>query len=238
MATFLICHGAWSGGWSWKKMRGPLADRGHALWTPTCTGLGERSHLADPRIDLETHVNDIMGVLEYEDLREVVLVGHSYGGMVATGVADRAPERVAHLVYLDAFVPEDGESVLDGQPPRVAEQMRQLVAAAGDGWRLPPRPLSPDIAPADADWLNPRRSAQPFATFTQGITLTGRSADIPRAYIYCRDKAGDDPFRAVAERVRARPGWRYFELGSGHLPNITMPDRLAELLDRIARGAG
>jgi len=108
-ATFLVCHGAWSAGWAWKKMHPLMAARGHRLVTPSYTGLGEREHLASPSIDLETHIEDILNVIHYEDLREVVLIGHSYGGMVATGVADRAREAIAQLIYLDAFVPEDGQ---------------------------------------------------------------------------------------------------------------------------------
>ena len=107
-ATFLVCHGAWSAGWAWKKMHPLMAAAGHRLLTPTCTGLGEREHLANRSIDLETHIQDILNVIKYEDLRDIVLIGHSYGGMVATGVADRARDRIAQLIYLDAFVPQDG----------------------------------------------------------------------------------------------------------------------------------
>jgi len=113
MATFLVAHGAWSAGWAWKKMRPLLRARGHELYTPTHTGLGERSHLAHAGIDLDAHIADILAVLQFEDLRDVVLVGHSYGGMVATGAADRAADRIARLVYLDAFVPRDGQSLFD-----------------------------------------------------------------------------------------------------------------------------
>src|ERR1700724_4250982 len=116
LATILVAHGAWSAAWAWKKMRPLLRAAGHELLTPTYTGLGERAHLANPAIDLETHIRDVLGVLEFEDLRDVVLLGHSYGGMVATGVADRARDRVAKLIYLDAFVPQDGQSMLDLLP--------------------------------------------------------------------------------------------------------------------------
>src|ERR1700730_1875976 len=117
VATILVAHGAWSAAWAWKKMRPLLRAAGHELLTPTYTGLGELSHLANPSIDLETHIRDVLGVLEFEDLHDVVLLGHSYGGMVATGVADRARDRVAKLIYLDAFVPQDGQSMLDLHPP-------------------------------------------------------------------------------------------------------------------------
>src|SRR3954462_14723916 len=112
-ATFLVCHGAWSAGWAWKRMHPLMAAAGHRLVTPTQTGIGERAHLANPSIDLEMHIQDILNVIQYEDLRDIVLIGHSYGGMVATGVADRARDRVAQLIYVDAFVPRDGQSLFD-----------------------------------------------------------------------------------------------------------------------------
>ena len=122
MALFVVAHGAWSAGWAWKKMHPLLSARGHRLITPTYTGLGERAHLARPDIDLDTHIADIVNVLEFEDLGGVNLIGHSYGGMVATGVADRARVRVAQLIYLDAFAPNDGDSVLDLLPPAARAQ--------------------------------------------------------------------------------------------------------------------
>jgi pimeloyl-ACP methyl ester carboxylesterase len=135
--TFLVCHGAWSAGWAWKKMHPMMAAAGHRLVTPTYTGLGERAHLANPSIDLETHIQDILNVIRYEDLHDIVLVGHSYGGMVATGVADRARDRVSQLIYLDAFVPEDGQSLLDLN--ETARPRMQELTKSGDGWRVPPR---------------------------------------------------------------------------------------------------
>src|SRR6266436_4907274 len=146
--TFLVCHGAWSAGWAWKKMHPLMQAAGHRLVTPSYTGLGERVHLANPSIDLETHIEDMLNVIKYEDLHDIVLVGHSYGGMVATGVADRARDRVAQLIYLDAFVPEDGQSLFDiNEPGR--QRMQELAKTA---WRVPPRPTSPDTAEADLEW--------------------------------------------------------------------------------------
>ena len=133
--TFLVCHGAWSAGWAWKKMHPLMQAAGHRLVTPTCTGLGERVHLANPSIDLETHIEDVLNVIKYEDLRDIVLLGHSYGGMVATGVADRARDRVSQLIYLDAFVPEDGQSLLDLNEParqRIQELAKNRLAGAAE----------------------------------------------------------------------------------------------------------
>ena len=124
MATFVVAHGAWSAGWGWKKMHPLMSTRGHRLITPTLTGLGERGHLAHPNIDLDTHITDILGVLEFEDLTNVSLIGHSYGGMVATGVADRARKRIAQLIYIDAFVPDDGDSVIDLLPAAARAQRK------------------------------------------------------------------------------------------------------------------
>src|SRR5881275_59692 len=154
-STFLVCHGAWSAGWAWKRMHPLMAAAGHRLVTPTQTGIGEREHLANPSIDLETHIQDILNVIKYEDLRDIVLVGHSYGGMVATGVADRARDRITQLIYLDAFVPEDGQSLFDLNGS--GDQMMK-AAAEGDGWRAPPLPTPPDTSEEDAKWGAERRT--------------------------------------------------------------------------------
>src|SRR3954463_6702408 len=145
--TFLVCHGAWSAGWAWKKVHPLMQAAGHRLVTPSYTGLGERAHLANPSVDLEAHIQDILNVIEYEDLHDIVLLGHSYGGMVATGVADRVRDRIAQLIYLDAFVPADGQSLLDLNEP-ARQHMREL-AASGDVWRVPPNPPPPDTSAAD-----------------------------------------------------------------------------------------
>src|SRR3954447_11262141 len=137
MATIVVAHGAWSAGWAWKKMRPLLRASGHELFTPTYTGLGERSHLATPDVGLSTHIQDIVNVIEFEDVRDVVLCGHSYGGMVATGVADRLSERIAQVIYLDAFVPRDGQCLADLVPQRDQDERREQTVA-GDGGGLPP----------------------------------------------------------------------------------------------------
>ena len=147
--SVVVTHGAWSAGWVWKKMRSRLALHGIDLWTPTYTGVGERAHLAHEGIGLGDHIQDVVAVLEYEDLRDVTLLAHSYGGMVGTGVCDRAPDRVEAIVYLDAFVPEHGQSVLDLVGPEAAQSMKDR-AADGGGWRVAPNPTPEDTAPGDA----------------------------------------------------------------------------------------
>ncbi len=234
MATFLIAHGAWSAAWAWKKMRPLLQARGHALYTPTYTGLGERAHLASREVGLQTHIADVLGTLEFEDLHDVVLVGHSYGGMVATGVADRARARLRRLVYLDAFVPRDGQSLLDLLPADVRERMREAARTAGDGWRVPPNPVPPDTSETDLAWLMPRRVMHPLRAFEEPIRLTGPEGAVPRAYIYCTRIAPDDVFGPFAERARREAGWDYLELEASHSPNVTAPEALASLLEKLA----
>ena len=135
MATIVLAHGAWSSAWAWKKVRPLMAAAGHQFFTPSYTGLGEREHLADPSNDLDTHIRDVLGVIEAEELNDFVLMGHSYGGMVATGVADRARDKISQLIYLDAFVPKNGQSLSDLVPPEQRQRMKDS-AAQGDGWRI------------------------------------------------------------------------------------------------------
>ncbi|WP_257177038.1 MULTISPECIES: alpha/beta fold hydrolase [Bradyrhizobium] len=229
--TFLLCHGAWSGGWAWKKMHPLMAGAGHRLVTPTYTGLGERAHLASPAIDLDTHIQDILNVIRFEDLDDIVLLGHSYGGMVATGVADRVRERVRQLIYLDAFVPRDGQSLFDlnegGREP-----MRR-AAAAGDGFRIPPNPPPPDTPQADLDWLNARRVPMPIKCFETKLRLEHGEPTIPCSYIYCTRIPPGDVFGQFATRAKNEDGWRSFELDASHAPNVTAPEALMRMLDEI-----
>jgi pimeloyl-ACP methyl ester carboxylesterase len=230
-ATFLVCHGAWSAGWAWKKMHPLMRAAGHHLVTPSNTGLGERAHLTNPSIDLETHIHDILNVIEYEGLRDIVLIGHSYGGMVATGVADRARDRIAQLIYLDAFVPDDGQSLLDLNET-ARPQMREL-AKAGDGWRVPPNPTSPDTPPADLEWLSERRVDMPIRCFEMKLKLHGGELTLPRSYIYATRITPADTFGPFARRARSEPGWRYYEIEASHSPNVTAPEALMALLQQI-----
>jgi pimeloyl-ACP methyl ester carboxylesterase len=234
MATFVVAHGAWSAGWAWKRMRPRLRAIGHEVFTPTYTGLGERSHHAHPDITLDVHIEDIAKVIEFEELRDIVLVGHSYGGMVATGVADRLAERVAKLVYLDAFVPRDGQSLFALQPAEQRSRMQEAARSAGDGWRVPSNPMPPDTSEADQAWATPKRVMQPIKTFEQPIRLTGAVERLRRTYIYCTRSGPGDVFRQFAERARAERGWRYEEMDASHNPHITVPDALTTLLDDIA----
>jgi len=233
MATFVVAHGAWSAGWAWKKVRPLLRARGHEIFTPTYTGIGERAHLAHKDIDLEAHIRDILAVLEYEDLREVILVGHSYGGMVATGVADRASERIAQLVYLDAFAPRDGQSLLDLQTEESRQRVYEGAKKEGEGWRIPPNPAPPDTSPADLAWVNSRRRPQPLKTFEQKIKLTGAVDRLPRTYIYCKITRPGDVFRQFRDRASKEKGWTVIDIDASHSPNVTAPEALAQILAGI-----
>jgi pimeloyl-ACP methyl ester carboxylesterase len=232
MATFVVAHGAWSAGWAWKKMRPLMRAAGHELWTPTYTGLGERTHLGHAGIDLDTHIEDIVAVLETEDLTDVILIGHSYGGMVATAVADRARARVAKLVYLDAFVPTDGQAVFDLVPPDIAAKMRAGAQASESGYGIPANPMPSDTAPEDQAWATPRRRPQPLQAFAAKLTLSAEPS-APRYYIYAKRAGIGDTFGRFYARAK-REGWRTFEVDASHNPHITNPQGLLAILQEIA----
>jgi pimeloyl-ACP methyl ester carboxylesterase len=229
--TFLVCHGAWSAGWAWKKMHPLMQAAGHRLVTPTYTGLGERAHLANPSIDLDSHIEDVLNVIKYEDLRDFVLVGHSYGGMVATGVADRARDKVRQLIYIDAFVPKEGQSLLDlyeVDRPRMQELLK-----SGDGWRMPPNPTPPDTSPADVEWLSTRRVNMPIKCFEAKLKLQDGPLTLPRSYIYATRITPADTFGPFARQAKSDPAWNYHEIDASHSPNVTAPEALMALLQTI-----
>ncbi|MCC6627116.1 MAG: alpha/beta hydrolase [Chloroflexi bacterium] len=231
MAVFVLIHGAWHGGWCWQRIAPRLRAAGHNVATPTLTGLGERAHLASPAIDLETHVTDVLAVLRYEDLHDVILVGHSYGGAVATLVTDRVPDRVARLVYLDAPIPRDGQCLLDVLTPAQAADFRARAARDGDGWRITPNaPAALGLDdPADAAWAGPRLTPQPLATFTQPVRLTSAGDVIPRAYVFCAPARPGSRLAEFAAQARAA-GWAYQEVATGHDAMITAPAATAAAL--------
>jgi pimeloyl-ACP methyl ester carboxylesterase len=230
LAVIVLAHGAWSSAWAWKKVRPLMTRTGHQFFTPSYTGLGERAHLASPSNDLETHIADVLGVLKFEDLRDVVLMGHSYGGMVATGVADRARDRIAQLIYLDAFVPADGQALVDFLP--AAERDRQLGSVkAGDGWRVTPNPTPPDTSPEDLAWVAKFRMPQSVKCFEQPLRLQS-PLSVPRAYIHCTRYLDKKPFAQFATGAR-RDGWPCYDLDASHSPNVTAPAELMAVLAQI-----
>lgn len=238
MATFVIVHGAFGGAWSWNRLVVPsLRQAGHSVFAVTLTGLGERAHLASPDVCLETHIQDVVNVLFYEDLHEVLLVGHSYGGMVITGVADRVPERLAQLVYLDAAVPADGQALVDQFGPERRREVTERAQREGDGHSLLPSDMQADDPAAIVAWATPRRRPQPLRSFTDPLRLTHGETSLPRAFVYCAGgRAPDSPQAMRAARLKADPRWRYFELTAGHNLHYSAPDQTVAILTELAGG--
>ncbi len=245
MATYVLVAGAWLGGWCWQPAARRLRDHGHDVYPVTLTGLGERKHLARPETDLDTHIADVVNLVEFEDLRDVVLLGHSYAGIVVTGVADRIPVRVWQLVYLDSGPVPDGLAYLDTQPPEVRQRIKRQVADLGDGWRLPIPSWDElesvygasleGLGDDERGLMRSRAVAQPFGTYTQPLRLQNPAQDaLPKLLI-----SNSFPLAQVREliasghpwfRELAGPEWRFLELPTGHWPMFSRPDDLAALL--------
>ncbi len=226
MATFVLVHGGWDGGWAWQGVGRILQEAGHDVYRPTLTGSGERVHLASPTIDLDTHFTDIVNVIRYENLDNVILVGLSYGGYIITGVAERIPERLHHLVFLDAFAPEDGETMNDMLGPELIAFFLEQARNFGEGWRVPHFP--PD-ADRRTDVLlkpggQPQRISNPAA------------ARLRHTYVQFTAKPPGDPLQSImarmAERAKAK-GWHYRELAVDHFPLLDKPEIVANLLLKL-----
>ena len=238
MATFLFVSGGWHGGWSWRRVADRLRAQGHDVYTPTLTGLGERAHLYRDDVDLETHIADVMGVIEFEDLDDVILVGHSYGGMVITAIADRAPERLSRVVYLDALWPDDGESVADV----VGETATQAVVAAHVDPAHPPLMAGGlEVAhmlgvtdPDDAAWVASKLTPQPPATLTQRLRLERAETGVPVLFIACLGTEMEGPQRSqqrAESRAATDPTVRVATLADApHNAMVTHPDEITKLL--------
>ena len=207
----------------WARLAQLLRAQGHEVFTPSMTGIGERAHLASPDVNLSLHTEDILQLIEYERLSDFVLVGHSYGGMVVTGVADRVAAKVRGLVYLDAFVPKDGEAALDLLRP----EMREKIVALPD-WRIPPPPPQGMTDKDELAWIEGRRNPQPAGTFKERIVMKNTPFS-NRAYIFC---SGYSPttFAPFAAAIKGDKAWRYHELPTHHYPQISMPRELAAFL--------
>ncbi len=232
--AFLLVPGAWLGGWCWRDVASALRAAGHESVAVTLTGLGERAHLLTPEIGLGTHVSDVIMSMRFRDLHDVILVGHSYGGAVITAAAEQAPERVKCLVYLDASVPQDGESNNDVLGPAMAERIRATARELGDGWRVPPPSTADwDLAEKTRAWVEERLTPHPLLTLEQPLQLTSpAAAAIPRAYL--RSSPGSALYGRLMERAR-RSGWHCRELTGGHYPMLTAPDAVAAALLELAR---
>ena len=234
MTTFVLVHGAFHGGWCWARTAPLLREAGHSVFTPTQTGLGERAHLLHAGITLGTFVDDVVGVIESEELEDVVLVGHSFGGYAITGVAARMPGRVRHLIYLDAVVPVPGKAPLDLSPPEVAAERRASAAASGGLAVAVPAPEVFGVpAGADADWVRRRTTPHPFGSMDSALTFAGEPGNgRPCTYVACTDPQ----YMGLAwawERARSMEGWAWRELRAGHDCMVTAPEATAALLMEI-----
>lgn len=221
--TIVLVHGAWGGSWDWRRVDSLLTGRGYNVYRPALTGQGERVHLASPEVGLSTHINDVVNTILFEDLHDIILVGHSYGGMVITGVADRVPDRIRQVIYLDAFVPNDG----DNAQTLFGARWAGLKATIANGFVVPAW-VKPDQQP-------PKDVPQPLGTFTEPIVLKNAAArQLPTRYILTVDagkRPQDDDFYAQAERARQR-GWPVQQITADHNAQRTAPQALVELLDQ------
>jgi pimeloyl-ACP methyl ester carboxylesterase len=237
MDHFVLVHGSHGGGWIWQKVAALLRGAGCEVYTPTLTGLSDRSHLLERGVDLKMHITDVVNLMVYEDLFNVILVGNSYAGMVITGAAAKVPERLKLLIYLDAYVPEEGQSEADLWPAKMKAEI-EADPAAGMGLRQPPEPARFGITdPKMAKWVKKRWTPQSLATYTQPLPgSSARSAAIPRVYIHCTAGTSSTTpvFAPFATRARAK-GWEVREMATGHLPMLTAPNEMAALLLELSR---
>jgi pimeloyl-ACP methyl ester carboxylesterase len=227
MRTYVLVHGAFAGGWMWRELANDLRRRGHEVYTPTLTGLGERVHLATPATNLTTHIEDVLNVIRYEELNDIVLAGFSYGGMVISGVADRIPDRIAHLVYIDAELPLDGENEVEATGEEEWAKWDSIFVK--EGWRTHMR--IPSLS-AEESARYERLEGQPTASFEEPVRLQWPVEQQPfsRTFIAATDSAAP---KSIA-RVRDNAAWRFFELPGGHSLHRDAPDQLASLLHDLA----
>jgi pimeloyl-ACP methyl ester carboxylesterase len=249
MATYVLVGGAWLGGWCWQPIARPLRNQGHDAYPVTLTGLGERVHLASRDVNLDTHITDVVNLVEFEDLRDVVLLGHSYAALVVTGAADRIPERISELVLLDIGPPLDGVALIDTYEPEARRRVERRVERMGEGWRLP-MPSWDELAEEGSleglddeqrTLMRSRAVAQPFGTYTQPLRLENAAREaLPKVGILCSFSldqvqamiaSGNPEFRELTS-----PNWRFVELPTGHWPMFSRPKDLAEVLLDLPSG--
>jgi len=231
MATFVLVHGAWHGSWCWKRVRRALQAQGHDVFTPTLTGVAERSHLLSRQVNLETHILDVENLMRWEELSDVVLCGHSYGGCVISGVADRVPDRIRALVYLDAFVLEAGENLAQHVPEVQYKQLLEGAQAVGEGWKVPPIPAEVfNVNAGDREWVNRQCTMQPLETFQQRISLSGGLHKIKNvAFILATEFVEGSPFPPFYEKAKAK-GWKTITVPCGHDVMLDLPEELTRVL--------
>lgn len=234
MSTYVLVHGAWHGSWCWKRVRKALQARGHEVFTPTLTGVGERSHLLSRQVNLDTHIDDVVNLIQWEELSDVVLCGHSYGGCVISGVADRIPDRIGALVYLDAFVLKNGQCLHDTLTPDQLNMQMEATARDGEGWKVPPIPAEVfGVNANDAAWVNRQCTMQPLATFQQALKLSGKTDGIKNVTFILATGFADSPFPQFYEPANAK-GWKTLKMACGHDVMLDLPAELTQALDEVA----
>ena len=236
MANFVLVHGAWHGGWCWVRVAKSLISAGHRVLTPTLTGLGERVHLGNRDTNLDTHITDVISAIEAEELNDVVLCGHSYGGIVITGAADLIFEKLSSIVFLDAFIPRHGQSMQDLLPLERRRQAERVVRERGDGWLVPARSAeSFDVADReDREWIDRRCVPHPFGSMKQGVKLTGAWEKVAKKIYIKANGYKRSPFRPYAEKAKDDPSWHYLERDCGHDVMVDDPDWLVAVLRRVS----
>lgn len=231
MATFVLVHGAWHGGWCWNRVAKILRTKSHDVYAPTLTGVCERSHLASKDVTLDTHIADIVGEIKWNELKDVVLVGHSYGGLIVSGVCEKVGDKVGSLVMLDAFVTENGQSLVDMQPPAAAKAFQDLEAKGE--WRVPPRSAAMfQVNEKDQAWVDAQCTVHPIKCFTQKLTLAGARDRVAKKS-YIRAAQPSEPFDQSKAKAQ-NAGWKVYDVPCGHDVMVDMPERLAEILIEVA----
>jgi pimeloyl-ACP methyl ester carboxylesterase len=236
MAVFVLVHGSHDGGWVWQKVALLLRASGQVVYTPTLTGMADRSHLVNCSVNLSTHILDVTNLLFYEDLTDVILVGNSYAGMVITGVAAKMPERLRLLVYLDAYVPDEGQSEADLWPADMRASREADAAAHGGVTQAPPPAVFGVTDPILSEWINARETPHPFATYTEPVPRGNeRSAALPRVFIRCtrNPAAVQEVFAPFAVKAKAQ-GWEAREIPADHIAMLTAPGSVAEIFLELA----
>ena len=230
---FVLVHGAWHGGWCWSRVAERLRAQGHTVYTPTQTGLGERSHLLHPGITLQTFVDDVVNLLKWEDLHDVTLVGHSFGGLTITGVADQVPERLRNLIYLDAFLLGHGVSTFDTLPAAVIDKLRAIAHQSPAAAPAVPAPKPASLglsSPDDIAFVAGRLTPQPLSVYETALTLNNPVGNnLPCTYVHCAEPS----FEAVEgsrEWVRTNTQWAWAELKTGHDAMVSDPEAVAGIL--------
>ena len=233
MSTYVLVQGAWHGSWCWKRVRRALLALGHEVFTPTLTGVGERSHLLSPQVNLNTHIDDVVNLIQWEELSDVILCGHSYGGCVISGVAERIPDRIGALVYLDAFVLKNGQCLHDTLPLEQRNLQMELTTTHGEGWKVPPILAEVfGVNAKDAAWVDRQCTMQPVATFQQPIKLSGKADGIKNVTFILATGFADSPFPQFYEAAKAK-GWKTLTMACGHDVMLDRPEELTQVLDQV-----